>query len=244
MGGVSLRNLRMFRKLCGEDALKNVVFVTTRWDDVPEKDRETMEKREDELMKTPGKFFQPLIAAGGQFLRHDNTERSARKIVRTIAKKPPIPLLIQIEMDDGKTLEETAAGSELAAELKKLVDNHSKEMKDLKEEMAVAIAEKDEALKKELEAEQSSMQKKIAKWEEQMKVLADDDAAPGEEAKKIQEEADRKLLHQSAEIDRRAKEPSDKAEKEQLKLKPEMVNTRGPRHRKKRPKATRGGLTN
>ena len=77
MGGVSLRNLRMFRKLCGEDALKNVVVVTTRWDGVPEKDRERVERRENELMNTPGKFFQPLIAAGGQFLRHDDTEGSA-----------------------------------------------------------------------------------------------------------------------------------------------------------------------
>jgi len=160
----------MFRKLCGEDALENVVVVTTRWDDVPEEDRETMEKRENELMRTPGKFFQPLIAAGGQFLRHDNTEGSAGRIVETFLKNHPIALQIQIEMSNGKTLEETAVGSELAAELKKLGDKHSKEMKNLKEEMTVAIAEKDEALKKELEAERSKMQKEIAKWEEKKKV--------------------------------------------------------------------------
>lgn len=224
MGGVSLRNLRMFRKLCGEDALENVVVVTTRWDDVPENDRETMENRENELMKTPGKFFQPLIAAGGQFLRHDNAEGSARRIVETFLKNHPIALQIQIEMRDGKTLEETAAGSELAAELKKLMDKHSREMKDLKEEMAVAISEKDEALKKELEAERSKMQKEIAKWEEQKKVLADDITAAREEAKKKQEEADRKLLQQSAEFNRRVKETEEKAEKERLKLKAEMDN--------------------
>lgn len=224
MGGVSLRNLRMFRKLCGEDALENVVVVTTRWDDVSEKDRETMEKREDELMKTPGKFFEPLIDKGGKFLRHDNTEGSARRIVETFLKKSPVALQIQLEMRDGKTLEETAAGSELAAELKKLVDKHSKEMKDLKEEMAVAIAEKDEALKKELEAERIKMQKEIAKWEEQKQALADDITAAREEAKKKQEEADRKLLQQSAEFNRKVKEAEEKAEKERFKLKAEMDN--------------------
>ncbi|KIK03897.1 hypothetical protein K443DRAFT_94209, partial [Laccaria amethystina LaAM-08-1] len=152
-GGVSRRNLVMFRKLCG--ALENVFVVTTGWDHW-EEDRETMEKRENELMRTPGKFFQPVIAAGGQFLRHDNTKGSARRIVERLLKNHPIPLQIQIEMRDGKTLEETAAGSELAAELKKVVDELRKEVKDLKEEMAVAIAEKDEALK-ELEAERSKI---------------------------------------------------------------------------------------
>ena len=224
MGGVSLRNLRMFRKLCGEGALKNVVVVTTRWDDVPEKDRETMEERENEMMKTPGKFFQPLIAEGGQFLRHDNTKGSARRILERLLKNHPIALQIQIDMRDGKRLEDTAAGSELAGELKKLMEKHSKEMKSLKEEMALAIAEKDEALKKELEAERSKMQKQMAKWEQQKKVLADDITAARQEAKKNQEEADRKLLQQSAEFHRRVKETEEKAEKERLKLKAEMDN--------------------
>ena len=222
MGGVTLRNLRMFQKLCGEDALKNVVVVTTRWDDVPGKDRETMENRENELMKTPGKFFQPLTAAGGQFLRHDNTEGSAQRIVERFLKNHPIALQIQIEMHDGKTLEETAAGSELAAELKKLVDKHGKEMKNLNEEMVVAIAEKDEALKKELEAERSKMQKEIAKWEDQQRELAKDITAAMEEARKKQQEADRKLIQQGADFNRRVNETEWKAEKERLKLKAEM----------------------
>ncbi|KAF8153679.1 P-loop containing nucleoside triphosphate hydrolase protein, partial [Mycena galopus ATCC 62051] len=135
MGGVTDRNLRMFRKLCGDDALKNVAIVTTRWDDVQEKDRGAIERREGELMKTPGRFFEPLIAAGGRFLRHDNTVGSARRIMETFLAKDPIALQIQLEMRDGKTLEETAAGSELAAEMKKLMDKHSSEMKDLKAEM-------------------------------------------------------------------------------------------------------------
>ncbi|KAF8136874.1 hypothetical protein K438DRAFT_1508351, partial [Mycena galopus ATCC 62051] len=135
MGGVSNRNLRMFRKLCGDDALKNVVVVTTRWDDVQEKDRGAMGEREKELMETPGQFFEPLIAAGGRFLRHDNTAGSARRIMEVFLEKDPIALQIQLEMRDGKKLEETAAGSELVAEMKKLMDKHTSEMKDLKAEM-------------------------------------------------------------------------------------------------------------
>ncbi|KAF8130060.1 P-loop containing nucleoside triphosphate hydrolase protein, partial [Mycena galopus ATCC 62051] len=167
MGGISVRNLRMFRKLCGDDALKNVIIVTTRWDDVQEEDRGAMEKREKGL----------LIAGGDRFLRHDNTTDSARRIMEAFLEKDPIALQIQIEMRDGKTLEETAAGSELAAEMKKLMDKHRSEMKDLKAEMVEAIAAKDEAWKKGLETERTKMQQEMAKWEEQKKALADGLAA-------------------------------------------------------------------
>jgi hypothetical protein len=218
MGGVSVRNLKMFRKLCGDDALKNVVVVTTRWDDVQEKDREAMGKREKELMQTPGKFFEPLISAGGRFLRHDNTIGSARRITETFLTNDPTPLQIQLEMHGGKTLEETAAGSELAAEMKKLMDKHNSEMKNLKEEMAEAIAAKDEALKKELEAEVIKMQEQMTKWEEQKKALADGLAAAREDAEKRQQMADRKLHEQAAEFERRVKESEGRAKEDQKKL--------------------------
>jgi len=91
----------MFRKLCGEDALKNVVVVTTRWEDIQEKDREAMGRRENELVNTKGNFFEPFIAAGGRFLRHDNTFESACRIMEKVLDSDPIKL------------EDTAAGSKL-----------------------------------------------------------------------------------------------------------------------------------
>ncbi|KAF8201903.1 hypothetical protein K438DRAFT_1965351 [Mycena galopus ATCC 62051] len=154
LGGVGVRNLRLFRKLCGEEATKNVVVVTTRWDDVQEKDRGAGMTGK-ELMETPGIFFQPLIAGGARF--------------QALLENQPIPLKVQVEMRDGKTLEETeAAGAELAAERKKVMDRHSAEMKSLKEELAEGRA----ALKRELEAERARMQEKMAKLEEQTKALA------------------------------------------------------------------------
>lgn len=52
--------------------------------------------------------------------------------------------------------------------------------------------------------------------------MVDDITAAREEAKRKQKEADRKLLRQRAEFDRRAKEAEMKAEEERLKLKAEM----------------------
>ncbi|KAF8212916.1 P-loop containing nucleoside triphosphate hydrolase protein, partial [Mycena galopus ATCC 62051] len=191
IGGVGVRNLRMFRKLCGDEAMKNVVVVTTRWDDV-QTDRGAMEAREKELMDTPGKFFQPLIALGARYLRHDNTDASARRIMKALLENQPIPLKVQAEMREGKTLEETAAGAALGAEMKALIDKHSAEMKELKEEMVKAIAAKDEASKKELEAERLQLQANMTKVQDQAKALADGLAAAKADAAKQQKQADLK----------------------------------------------------
>lgn len=108
--------------------------------------------------------------------------------------------------------------AELAAEMKKLMDKHNSEMKNLKEEMAEAIAAKDEALKKELEAEVIKMQEQMTKWEEQKKALADGLAAAREDAEKRQQMADRKLHEQAAEFERRVKESEGRAKEDQKKL--------------------------
>ena len=44
--GVSVRNFKMFRQLCGDSTLKNVIFVTNMWGKVP---KEVGEAREKEL---------------------------------------------------------------------------------------------------------------------------------------------------------------------------------------------------
>jgi len=44
MGGVSRRNFNMFRKLCGEETLRNVLIVTTMWGIVPVPQAEAREK--------------------------------------------------------------------------------------------------------------------------------------------------------------------------------------------------------
>ena len=49
MIGASRLNLDMFRKLCGDDALKNIIIRTTKWGDV---DRDTGLRRTSHLAET------------------------------------------------------------------------------------------------------------------------------------------------------------------------------------------------
>ena len=70
----------MFKKLCGDETLKNVVILTNMW---PETPLEVHEKRVSQLRTDPA-FFQPIIKEGAQLLRHTATEESAEYVTCSI----------------------------------------------------------------------------------------------------------------------------------------------------------------
>ena len=89
----------MFRKLCGDENLKNVVVVTNMWGEV---DPRRGAEREKELRTDP-QLFQPVMAQGAQMLRHDNTLDSAQAIIAHFINTHPVALRIQRELvDEGK----------------------------------------------------------------------------------------------------------------------------------------------
>lgn len=148
VGGISRKNFSMFRKLCGDETLKNVVIVTNMWGEV------ALEKgmaREHEL-RTDDLLFKPVLDKGAEMLRHENTLSSAQAILMHLINNNPMTLRIQKELvDEGKDITQTDAGVELDRELAALMEKHKREMADIQEQMAEAIAEKDMETKKELE---------------------------------------------------------------------------------------------
>lgn len=130
MGGISRRNFSMFRKLCGDSTLKNVVIVTNMWSEVGESKGEM---REAELRKN---FFKPALDKGAQLLRHNNSVKSAHNILRYIIQNRPLPLEIQEELvDQGKTIDQTNAAKELESQIQELIKKHQKEIKEMQKEM-------------------------------------------------------------------------------------------------------------
>ncbi|KAF7974365.1 hypothetical protein HWV62_12326 [Athelia sp. TMB] len=107
MAGSALRNMDMFRRLCGNDALPNVVLVSTMWDQV---DRITGQKREQELRDT---FWRSMVDNGARTARFYHTPASAWEILGPYTGHfRPVKLQIQMEMvDKGIPLSQTAAGS-------------------------------------------------------------------------------------------------------------------------------------
>ena len=157
-GGITGRNFNMFRKLCGESTLKNVVLVTNMW---KEDSQAVNEAREKELSE---KFFKPAIDKGAQLVRHHNTTPSAHDILRKIVKNHPVVLQIQRELvDERKDIIDTAAGDSINAELKAQIRRHQADLKELREEMAQALKAKDDEMRQELEEAKRELEEKVTK---------------------------------------------------------------------------------
>ncbi|KAJ3484493.1 hypothetical protein NLI96_g5619 [Meripilus lineatus] len=181
MGGISRRNFRMFRKLCGDETLKNVLVVTTMWDSVT---LQLGNARETQL-KSDDRFFKPVLDQGGAMVRHDNTREGAQAILRRILNNHPAPVRLQREMvDEGKKITEIGAADELKREMAELVERHTREIAQIKKEMEEALKDRDEASHRELEEVKNQLENELKRHEQDRNMLSDAYAA---EKKKTEE---------------------------------------------------------
>ncbi|KFZ01994.1 hypothetical protein V501_09696 [Pseudogymnoascus sp. VKM F-4519 (FW-2642)] len=131
MDGPSLKNLRMMQKLCGANSLKNVVLATTMWEKVDM--RQGME-RELELQKN---FWKDMINEGSTVARiMTETGGEARELVLSLLNNQPLSTKLQEELQSGTALVQTEAGTEIRAEMIKLIlklrNAHEADIADLK----------------------------------------------------------------------------------------------------------------
>lgn len=131
MEGPSLKNLRMMKKLCGANSLRNVVLATTMWEKVAE---EEGFRREAELKDD---FWKDMIVGGSAVTRiRTETGNDARALVKSLLKNKPRPTRIQEELHSGKSLRQTDAGTEIMEEIAKLEQRlkaeHELEIRELK----------------------------------------------------------------------------------------------------------------
>jgi hypothetical protein len=125
-GFIAERNLRIFKKLCGDQAMGSVVLATTFWDST--KGQAHGPSQEQRLRD----YWKDMIDNGSTLCRHDGGRISARAIVSYLIKKQrPVKLVIQWEMvDKGMTLLQTGAGAILAADIEKRIENLEDELKE------------------------------------------------------------------------------------------------------------------
>lgn len=160
MGGTSLRSLKMFRQLCGEASLSNVIMVSTGWGVYQRDGRvSTAEGKEQELM-TKKEFWQGMIEKGAKTARFEDSQKSALDIISHLIPKAPVVLKIQHELvDEAKDLIDTAAGATVDEELVKLQAAYDKQLKDVQEEMTAALQDRDEEMQAILAEERLRFQK-------------------------------------------------------------------------------------
>ena len=224
----------MFRELCGDRTLKNVVIVTNMWGEVP---LDVGESRENELSSN---FFKPVLDKGAQMVRHHNTAQSAHDVIQMIMKNRPVVLQIQRELvDEHKDIVDTAAGEAVNRELNEQIRRHQAELKTVQREMMQALKEKDEETRQELEEETRKLQEQMEKIKMDSEGMASNYAAEKgrmevkmrkmeQEAKRERQRAEAEYNRQMTDLNRRLESATNasKAERERMQWEMRMLRDR------------------
>ena len=169
MTGSAVKDLNLFSKMVGDEALSEVVLVTSMWDLV---DSNLAEIREKELSK---RFWKHLIANGSKVCRVDHQRFMALPVLDVLLRGDQAPgkvLQIQRELvDDMKTLGETQAGQQFLKETRELQDQFRRNLEQLKGELDDAIAARDVDMEKNLREEQARFERRISQAENESRAL-------------------------------------------------------------------------
>lgn len=201
LGGAAMKNLRMFKRLCGKDSLPCVVLGTTMWN---KSNLLLDESREKELLDKPD-FWADMVNQGSQVFRHDNGEESATTIMEYIlGKRHRVTLDIQKEMASGKTLDETGAGREVQTDMMALTKKHEQELNTLRQELQEAKDIHDSSAIAEINHLRTELADKIRSGEEARKSMQVDmetlRAEREQELQRQRDEAHRRELDHQKEI--------------------------------------------
>lgn len=192
MGGSSIRNIEMMKKLCGFASYENTAIATTMWPQASSNDPwgasshdlTPQKQREAELL-TDERFLGEFATKGAVIFRHnesgrrdvDEETRSARRIVSHLIaesdtnSKPKVLRLQREIIDEEKTLGETAAGIVIAGDLYKARKEHERQLRDLETELKGQLARTDASHAAELQGLKSEIRKKMAKAKDEKKAL-------------------------------------------------------------------------
>jgi hypothetical protein len=173
IGGSGIRNIKMFKKLCGDDGLGSVVLATTFWNYFP--DKQQAKDRESQFMEKDN-LWKPMIQQGSKVFRQDQDKVSAELIVGYLMeRRRPVILDIQREMVEQELpLGSTGAGEVVASDLEKDKEHFERKIKDLEAKLQEALAHKDQSQREEIEDFIAEFQRKLELREEDQRRLEAD----------------------------------------------------------------------
>lgn len=172
MQGSGMRNLHMFKRLCGDQNLSNVVMATCQWERVLEADGIEREKQ----LKETHNFWGYMIERGSQIHRHYNTRESALRLIDNLVggttSRPKIVLDIQAQMvDEGMDLANTAAGQAVDDAIAKERQRFAKQIAESQADMKEALASRDRETAEILKQHQDEMNERVRKLDKEHSAL-------------------------------------------------------------------------
>ncbi|KAK2733553.1 hypothetical protein CKAH01_08348 [Colletotrichum kahawae] len=155
----------MFRKLCGNKSMRNVIMVTTGWDNLG---NEQAGKDRESQLKESTEWWGYLIARGAQTRKFNNTRESAIDIVSGIVDFPLTTLQVQEEMAvQSFQIGSTAVGQVLKEQLSGVRVNYEQQIKEIRLEKNEALQDKDDTLVRMLEKDEARLLDRLKEIEKQ-----------------------------------------------------------------------------
>lgn len=172
MQGSGMRNLHMFKRLCGDQNLSNVVMATCQWERVVEADGIERERQ----LKETHNFWGYMVERGSQVHRHYNNRESALRLIDSLVgctkSRPKIVLDIQAQMvDEGKDLAETAAGQAVDDAIAKQRERFAKQIAESQADMKEALAARDRETADLLAQHQEEMNERVRRLDREHSAL-------------------------------------------------------------------------
>lgn len=166
VGGVAVRNLRMFQALVGTKNMSSVRLVTTMW---PQDDdgKRQCRKRLKTLKNT---FWKPMIQANAKVVRCDDPAIDGKQILRDLLPAPPITLQIQAELGKGMMVASTSAGAVVCEQLDEMRRNHERELQEILDKFQT-LAQTSENTAQYWKERAENYEKKMENDAQQMKIL-------------------------------------------------------------------------
>lgn len=152
MAGTPLKNLTMFKKLCGKDFFEKVILTTTMWpkpsedngevcieeDRLSNNQEEIYVKREEELSRN---YWGEMISRGALTQRFMNTQASAWDIIDHLIADESRRRLVRIQeelVEQRKKLSGTEAGKQLHGIFGELIERQNDLLGRIKSELEQA----------------------------------------------------------------------------------------------------------
>ncbi|KAH6911972.1 hypothetical protein BKA70DRAFT_821905 [Coprinopsis sp. MPI-PUGE-AT-0042] len=185
------RNVTLFKKLCGAESMKNVVVVTTFWDQLLSI---TEGAEKERALQTEAGVLKDLWDAGAKFVRsgHFEADRhpggeefwTCQQIVDHLLSLDPVFIQMQKELADGKAVSDTSAGSDILQEFRILKRDTLESLKNMAVHLDTikSASEESKSHQDELMVETRRLNRKIdgyereaSHWEDYRKEIATKD---------------------------------------------------------------------
>ncbi|KAK2686610.1 hypothetical protein QWA68_014665 [Fusarium oxysporum] len=130
----SLQHIQILRKIAGDNAMTNVILVTTMWNILRPEDHQRAVQREQELVTS---FWSSMIDNGSIVAQFNGTPRSAYPLIYQLADQQSVVLDIQKEIvDENRSILETATGMTLVQQLREDHDAYQLKLCNLRDELS------------------------------------------------------------------------------------------------------------